>query len=740
MPSPPPRPTHPALSSPLPPPSPDAPLAPAPPSPRLSQPTKTKAVPPPLPLPSFASPHPVARVFAADESPRSPLRPAPSPASPGRVRFRNHSFTITPGNPLLPAHVAHKFSKGQRATREKNESLNAFYALPPRMGSIREPAGEDASVFFRRPSPEEQETTVLTPLRAVIGAPVGLDATVRDGAASPLPTALRTPPPKKKEKTSPGSPGSSPGSIGGELPGLVWTRRDKLTYCAIVLACIGSLVTILVWVGPAMKVMDAEFVRNAHEMRYNEQPGIVFGLNGVVGGSVTTQSTTAESGGVNKVAREILVADSAAIFDLRLIAGISENQPVLTHAPSRGRKARVLKARQQIARAVAASADRNPQQLTIQIAYMSSSSASPVLCLAAPPTITTFNDEETELLATVAATAITSSGLCPALDAAPASATASYEWEVTSTSSTPIGVVFQVLTLPPWAAYRVLIAGLLLISVFVFIALDVIHRTLVAMVGSCISLTLLGALGEFKSLQQVVVFIDEQTLSLLFGMMVMVYLLSTTGVFEWIAIRVLVKSRGNVKMLLVMLSLSTGGMSFFLDNTSVMLLTAPVTIELCKVLDVPPVPFLISEVMFSNIGGTSTMIGDPPNIILGSILSQYISFVDFIVSQAPAILVMTPVVMYFLTWYYRETLNVPRKELGDVSVLMKQYPITQPMMLVKAGTIMATVLLLFFLSAIHGISTAWIAILGAIGMMIVASPHDLHGVFEKVRSEAERSE
>ena len=88
------------------------------------------------------------------------------------------------------------------------------------------------------------------------------------------------------------------------------------------------------------------------------------------------------------------------------------------------------------------------------------------------------------------------------------------------------------------------------------------------------------------------------------------YLLSTTGVFEWIAIRVLIRSKGNVKKLLVMLSLSTGSMSFFLDNTSVMLLIAPVTIELCTLLKVNPVPFLISEVMFSNIGGTATMIGE----------------------------------------------------------------------------------------------------------------------------------
>ena len=93
---------------------------------------------------------------------------------------------------------------------------------------------------------------------------------------------------------------------------------------------------------------------------------------------------------------------------------------------------------------------------------------------------------------------------------------------------------------------------------------------------------------------------------------------------------------------------------------------------------------------------------------------------------------MCPFVVFFMMRYYRETVCVPRRDLGDLSLLKRQYPITQPLALVKSGTIMATVILLFFLSTFHGLSSAWIAILGAVGMMIVASPHDLHAVFEHV--------
>jgi Na+/H+ antiporter NhaD/arsenite permease-like protein len=494
----------------------------------------------------------------------------------------------------------------------------------------------------------------------------------------------------------------------------VW---DKVSIGLISLTCIGVIVVIMVWVGPAMQRMNDETVTNAHQVRFNSHAGIAVGINGIVGGDSQTPPLEASTGS-NAVTRIIETSDDNVIFDIRLVAGVSSNEPVISHGR---RHRRILQT-------------NNPQTLTAQITYTSDVSSTPANCLANPPLLVTYDDQETELLATVGASAIRDGGLCPSLSTA--SSGSVFEWSLTSTSATPIGVVFQVLTLPPWAAYRVLLAGLLLIAVFVFIAIDIIHRTLVAMVGSLVALTLLGATGEFKTLQQVVVFIDEEALALLFGMMVMVFLLSTTGVFEWLAVRVLIKSKGSVKKLFVLLALTTGSLSFFLDNTSVMLLTAPVTIELCKVLEVNPVPFLIGEVVFSNIGGTATMIGDPPNIILGSLLSEYVTFVDFIVSQMPPILLMSPIVMLFLVHFFRETVCVPHRELGDISVLKRQYPITQPLMLVKNGTIMITVLILFFLSAVHRIATAWIAILGAIMMMIVASPRDLHSVFEHVEWDA----
>lgn len=152
---------------------------------------------------------------------------------------------------------------------------------------------------------------------------------------------------------------------------------------------------------------------------------------------------------------------------------------------------------------------------------------------------------------------------------------------------------------------------------------------------------------------------------------------------------------------------------------------------MCSLIGVPPIPFLISEVMFSNVGGTATMIGDPPNIIIGSLLEQHVDFVDFIINLMPIIIIACVPLTFFMLWYYRREVGGEPREFS-IDLLKKQYPITNPLLLVQSGIIMFTVMLLFFLEPVHHISTSWIAILGAIGMMLIATPHDLHHVFETV--------
>ena len=306
-----------------------------------------------------------------------------------------------------------------------------------------------------------------------------------------------------------------------------------------------------------------------------------------------------------------------------------------------------------------------------------------------------------------------------------------FYFKVRTNSEPPIAVVFQVDAFAPIARYRTVLAAILLVCVYFCIVTDVVHRTLVAMIGSFFALLLLATMDYHASMQTAVVWMDEGTLGLLFGMMILVNLISTTGLFEWVAIRALQMSGGHLTKLLVLLCMATAGLSAFLDNVTTMLLLAPVTIELCKVIETDPVPFLISEVMFSNIGGTATMIGDPPNIIIGNMLSDDVGFMDFIANLMPCIILTSGPAMYFLLWYYKDSFPKEPK-VFDIEALKKKYPITDPVLLAKSGVILSAVLLMFFLHPLHHIDTAWVACVGAIALMTIATPHELHHVFESV--------
>lgn len=163
----------------------------------------------------------------------------------------------------------------------------------------------------------------------------------------------------------------------------------------------------------------------------------------------------------------------------------------------------------------------------------------------------------------------------------------------------------------PLAQYSVIIAAVIMIVVYLFILLEVIHRALVAIFGSMIALMFFFIMegGYVETIPQIMLQLEWSTLGLLFGMMIIVGELSHTGVFEWCAVRLLVASNGSFSRLLVLLCTLTAVASAFLDNVTTMLLVAPVTIDMCNILEVDPRPYLISEVLLSNIGGTATLIG-----------------------------------------------------------------------------------------------------------------------------------
>jgi Na+/H+ antiporter NhaD/arsenite permease-like protein len=156
-----------------------------------------------------------------------------------------------------------------------------------------------------------------------------------------------------------------------------------------------------------------------------------------------------------------------------------------------------------------------------------------------------------------------------------------------------------------------------------------------------------------------------------------------------------------------------------------MLLLAPVTIDMCNILNVDPRPYLIGEVILSNIGGTATLIGDPPNIIIGSAF-QEIGFVDFIINVLPCIfLLCIPVSLAMICWIYRYYLTKSQMPELDATKLKRTYPVYDEPRLLIAGTIALFVILIFFLHPLHHKDTAWVALLGAFMTMAFTNPHDV---------------
>jgi len=285
--------------------------------------------------------------------------------------------------------------------------------------------------------------------------------------------------------------------------------------------------------------------------------------------------------------------------------------------------------------------------------------------------------------------------------------------------------------------------GLGILSVvYALIIFETVHRTLAAALGGLASVLALNYYdtGDTFTLAEVTTMIDWETIGLLLGMMVMVGILSNTGVFEYFAVLSYKKSGGSIWTLVVILCVVTAVLSAFLDNVTTMLLLTPVTIQLAKVLDIKPIPLLISEVLFSNIGGAATMIGDPPNIMIGSGLSpakiaeadggtyaymaQYgVTFNDFIMEMAPGILMTVVPSFMFLKWFYAEEFSGSR--VRDVAELEAKYGIKDPEMLKVSGVILGLVILNFFLHPITHIAVSWIALFGATLMLLATERHNL---------------
>src|ERR671922_2064768 len=186
------------------------------------------------------------------------------------------------------------------------------------------------------------------------------------------------------------------------------------------------------------------------------------------------------------------------------------------------------------------------------------------------------------------------------------------------------------------------ISALILVSIYIVLSLEIIHRGSLALLGATvivIAAIAFGALQPEESLDFIVEeAIDFNTIGLLLGMMIIVAILGETGVFYWVGIKAGKLSNGNLWKLMLLLCTFTAGASMFIDNVTTILLMVPVTLSITRTLKVPPIPFILSQVLISNIGGAVTLIGDPPNILIGS--AANIDFNSFILHMGPTMAII----------------------------------------------------------------------------------------------------
>jgi Na+/H+ antiporter NhaD/arsenite permease-like protein len=269
-----------------------------------------------------------------------------------------------------------------------------------------------------------------------------------------------------------------------------------------------------------------------------------------------------------------------------------------------------------------------------------------------------------------------------------------------------------------------LIAIAIFTTALVLVATEKVHRTKVALTAAAL-MVILGVIEQEQAIEA----IDFNTIGLLAGMMVVVRQTEKTGLYNYIAIRAGQLSRGRPLPLIVYLSGIAGLLSPFLDNLTTILLVVPITFLLADTLDISPYPLLFAEVMASNIGGTATLIGDPPNILIAG--ATGLSFIDFVVNLAPIAMITLAVVIPGLYFVYRRDLQAAEGRRTRLMALHPGASIRDPEMLRRQGPVLVATILAFFVHKAIGIEPATVALTGAT-VMLLLTPQSVEEALEEI--------
>ena len=274
----------------------------------------------------------------------------------------------------------------------------------------------------------------------------------------------------------------------------------------------------------------------------------------------------------------------------------------------------------------------------------------------------------------------------------------------------------------------VILSSLIFIASLVLIFTEKINRTIVAFAGAFLMVGVGEAL-HFYEMSTAIEAIDFETLGLLLGMMILVAMLEPTGFFEYLAVLAARASQGKPARLFILLGAVTTILSMFLDNVTTVVLIAPVTLLISEILGVSAIPYLVAEALLSNTGGVATLVGDPPNVLIGS--AAGLSFNDFLVNSLPIVVVTWLGVLFLLRYLFRKDLAEEPRNTKAVMKLNPGETLNEPEKARKILIVLGGAVLLFFVHHLLHIEPAFVA-LGAAAVALMWVQPDIHEVLKKV--------
>ncbi len=260
---------------------------------------------------------------------------------------------------------------------------------------------------------------------------------------------------------------------------------------------------------------------------------------------------------------------------------------------------------------------------------------------------------------------------------------------------------------------QMVLSALIFVAAYILIIWDKFDRTVIALAGAVL-MVLTGILPQEKAFEK----IEYNTIALLVGMMIMVIITKRSGVFEYLAVKTVKLVKGQPVKIIIVLSLVTGLLSAVLDNVTTILLVIPVTLSIAKDLHINPVPFIISEVFASNVGGTATLIGDPPNIILGS--SVGLTFMDFIKNTGAIAILLLLLCTYIMVLIYKKKLVTTEDARLKIMQTDESKLIKDKKLLIKSAFVLSLTIILFMLHGVTGYESSTVAIGGAVLLLLIS--------------------